>query len=143
MVKRFDADKIKDAMCQVMEQPRARQAYQRRMGSVEPVFGQLKHNGMCRSKRTTTKGVKAEVALHSLGHNFRRLKTKICQAKIGGERFKAAGLEHRAMSARSAPYVAQRTPRSAQRATLDGFCTNFAHRHDFEKITGQLQKVAR
>jgi transposase len=73
-IRRSDADDYKEALREVMRQPRARAQYQRRQSWVEPVFAELK--GMQHLLRFARRGlaaVRLEFGLHCLAHNFRRL----------------------------------------------------------------------
>jgi hypothetical protein len=73
-IKRYESDELSDVMRAVMEQPRAKQAYSHRQGSVEPAFGELRHmQGLNRFHRTRLAGVSVEFSLHAMAHNVRRL----------------------------------------------------------------------
>lgn len=74
-VKRYEADDLKDTMREVMSQRRAREAYSRRMATVEPVFEEFDRRGFRRCRRRGVDGAATELALHALGHNFDRLRT--------------------------------------------------------------------
>ena len=92
-IKRWEADELKDAARWVMSQPKAQEAYRHRNGSVEPVFGELRHiQGLERFHRKGTEKVSVEFALHAAAHNLRRLKTLLGQSPEAlEERFGEAG----------------------------------------------------
>lgn len=92
-IKRWGADEIKDAARWVMRQPRAQEAYRHRNGSVEPVFGELRHiQGLERFRRKGTEKVSVEFALHAAAHNLRRLKQLMGESpKVLEEQFGEAG----------------------------------------------------
>jgi transposase len=81
-VKRYAKDRYKDAMREVMAQPKAREAYSRRMGSVEPVFGEIQDRGGGRARRAGLDGAAVEMALNCLGHNFDRLRTFLTSGRL-------------------------------------------------------------
>jgi len=77
-IKRWQFDHLQETMRQVMEQPAAQRAYGHRRGSVEPVFGELRHiQGLGRFRRRGLRGVQVEFALHAMAHNLRRLKVAL------------------------------------------------------------------
>jgi len=92
-IKRWKDDELKDAARWVMSQPQAQETYKQRNGSVEPVFGELRHiQGLDRFRRTGTDKVAVEFALHAIAHNLRRLKALMGATKEGlCERFGEAG----------------------------------------------------
>lgn len=92
-IKRWEADELKDAARWVMTQPKAQEAYRHRNGSVEPVFGELRHiQGLERFHRKGTEKVSVEFALHASAHNLRRLKTLMgASPEVLEERFGEAG----------------------------------------------------
>lgn len=68
IIKRYDVDDSKDAMREVFESPRAKSDYRKRMGMVEPVFGELQLiQGLVRFKRRGVLKVSAELVLHVTG----------------------------------------------------------------------------
>ena len=72
-VKRYDIDEVKEAMAQVMAQPRAKACYRKRQGMVEPVFGHLLHRqGLNRFHRRGLTKVRLEFSLHVIAYNLRR-----------------------------------------------------------------------
>ncbi|MGC4115054.1 MAG: transposase [Myxococcales bacterium] len=72
-VSRWDGDELKEAMAQVMAQPRARAAFKRRSAIVEPVFAFLKeHQRLRRFRRRGLKNVRMEFALHCIVFNLGR-----------------------------------------------------------------------
>lgn len=72
-VKRYDIDEVKEAMAQVMTQPRAKACYRKRQGMVEPVFGHLSHRqGLNRFHRRGLSKVRLEFSLHVIAYNLRR-----------------------------------------------------------------------
>lgn len=76
-VERYEGDTSKQAMRQVMEQDRAREAYAKRMGIVEPVFGRLEELGWERSRRWGEEGVETELGLYAMAHNLDRLRATL------------------------------------------------------------------
>lgn len=81
-VKRYTKDRYKEAMRTVMAQRQAREAYGRRMGIVEPVFGQLRDRGGARARRAGLDGAAVEMAMNCLGHNFDRLRTYLTSGRL-------------------------------------------------------------
>lgn len=73
-VKRYEQDELKEAMVEVMKQPRARQAYRKRQAMVEPVFSPLKgRQGLTRFRRFGINKVRLEFSLHCIAYNVGRL----------------------------------------------------------------------
>ncbi|RPJ52903.1 MAG: hypothetical protein EHM24_33605, partial [Acidobacteria bacterium] len=73
IIKRYEGDELKEAMTQVLEQPRARRAYRRRKAMIEPVFAALRERqGLTRFHRRGLAGVRLEFALHCLAYNLGR-----------------------------------------------------------------------
>ena len=71
-LRRYAGEEIKEAMQEVLRQPRARREYQRRKVLVEPVFARLR--GLQRLDRFRRRGlaaVRAEFALHCIAYNLR------------------------------------------------------------------------
>jgi transposase len=74
-IKRYAVDEAKEALRQVMQQPKARKAFSQRKSMVEPVFSVLRGlQGMNRFRRKGLLGVKLEFSLHILAYNLGRLK---------------------------------------------------------------------
>lgn len=72
-VSRWDGDEFKEAMAQVMAQPRARAAFKRRAVIVEPVFAHLKERQRLRRfRRRGLRKVRMEFALHCIVFNIGR-----------------------------------------------------------------------
>lgn len=72
-VSRWDGDELKDAMAQVMAQPRARTTFKRRAAIVEPVFAFLKERQKLRRfRRRGLRNVRLEFALHCIAFNLGR-----------------------------------------------------------------------
>jgi transposase len=72
-LRRREGDEAKEALREVMQQPRAQKAYAQRQAMVEPVFSQLKLvQGLSRFRRLGLSGVKREFALHVLAYNLSR-----------------------------------------------------------------------
>jgi transposase len=73
-LKRYEDEELKEAMREVMRQPRARSLYRRRQGMVEPVFAELQGvQGLRRFRRFGVRAVSLEFSLHVMAHNLRRL----------------------------------------------------------------------
>lgn len=70
-IKRFPGDALKEAMAEVMKQPRAKEAFRRRAAEVEPVFARLKRLRV-RFRRRGLAGVRLDFAIHVLGYNIGR-----------------------------------------------------------------------
>lgn len=71
-LRRYAGEEIKEAMEEVLRQPRARREYQRRKALVEPVFARLR--GLQRLDRFRRRGlaaVRTEFALHCIAYNLR------------------------------------------------------------------------
>jgi transposase len=72
-IKRYDGEAVKDAMVQVLQNPKAQQRYRKRKAIVEPVFAELKERqGLTRFHRKGTSGAKLEFALHCVAYNLKR-----------------------------------------------------------------------
>lgn len=70
-LRRSEADEAREALHQVMSQEKARLAYSKRQGMVEPVFGYLKTvQNLTRFRRRGLQGVRREFALHVLAYNL-------------------------------------------------------------------------
>jgi transposase len=73
-IKRYEDEELKEAMREVMRQPKARELYHRRQGMVEPVFSELQQiQGLRRFRRFGLRAVALEFSLHLMAHNLRRL----------------------------------------------------------------------
>ena len=73
VVKRYDGEEKREALHQVMEQPKAQKRLRQRKAIVEPVFSSLKcRQGLTRFHRKGMKGVTTEFALHLLAYNMSR-----------------------------------------------------------------------
>jgi hypothetical protein len=70
-LKRYPGDDRKDALAEVMRQPRAMAAFRRRSAEVEPVFARIKRLRN-RFTRRGLAGVRLEFALHVIGYNLGR-----------------------------------------------------------------------
>lgn len=93
-VQYFEGDQYKEAMRQVMKQPRVRPIYARRFGAVEPIFSDLQQQGMTRSSRRGLDGTRTEVGLHCTGYNFRRLKTMVKKGVVDARQFAPGNNAH-------------------------------------------------
>lgn len=72
-VKRYTGDEYKEAMDKVLEQPRAREMYKRRLTMSEPVYAELRERqGLRRFRRRGLRGARVEFALHCLALNLRK-----------------------------------------------------------------------
>jgi hypothetical protein len=72
-VKRYAGDEYKDAMVLVLQQPRARQVYGRRMVIGEPVHAEFRERlGLRRFHRRGLVGVRAEFAICCIGYNLKK-----------------------------------------------------------------------
>lgn len=72
-VKRYAGEEYKDAMALVLQHPRARQAYRRRMEIAEPVHAELRERlGLRRFHRRGLIGVRAEFALYCIAFNLKK-----------------------------------------------------------------------
>lgn len=72
-VKRYAGDEYKDAMALVLQQPRARQLYRRRMGIGEPVHAELRERfGLRRFHRRGLTAVRGEFALSCIAFNLKK-----------------------------------------------------------------------
>lgn len=68
--KRYDGDDLKDVMNEVLSQPAARAAYNRRSTMVEPVFARLDAAGFTRFRRKGKLRATTEFALKCTAHNI-------------------------------------------------------------------------
>lgn len=72
-VKRYAGDEYKDAMQLVLQQPRARAVYRRRMVLGEPVHAELRERlGLRRFHRRGLLGVRGEFALYCIAFNLKK-----------------------------------------------------------------------
>jgi hypothetical protein len=84
-----------DAMRTVMKQPRAQAAFAHRQGSVEPVFGELRHTqGLNRFARSGLPKVTTEFALHAMAHNVRRFLIAALRPRRRDESRRSRPLRH-------------------------------------------------
>ncbi len=73
-IKRYAGDEAKEALRQVMSQPKAQVVYRKRLWMVEPVFSVLKgKQQLNRFRRRGLANVRIEFALHVLAYNISRL----------------------------------------------------------------------
>jgi len=73
-IKRYAGDEAKDALRQVMRDPRARKRYRKRQAMVEPVFGFIKRVlKFTRFRRRGLAKVRVEFALYAMAYNLRWL----------------------------------------------------------------------
>jgi hypothetical protein len=70
ILKRYEGEELKEAMAAVLAQPRAREAYARRAGIVEPAIARLRQAGLSRFTRRGTAGARLEFALRCTSHNL-------------------------------------------------------------------------
>lgn len=72
-IKRYTGDEYKEAMMLVLQQPRARRVYGRRMAIAEPVHAELRERlGLRRFHRSGIIGVRGEFALHCIAFNLKK-----------------------------------------------------------------------
>lgn len=72
-ITRFEHDEAREALVEVMKQPRAKALYAHRKGMVEPVFGELRQvQNLGKFRRFGIIGARLEFALHACAHNLRR-----------------------------------------------------------------------
>jgi hypothetical protein len=72
-IKRYAGEEYKDAMALVLQDPRARQVYRRRMQIAEPVHAELRERlGLRRFHRRGLIGVRAEFALYCIAINLKK-----------------------------------------------------------------------
>jgi DDE family transposase/transposase-like protein DUF772 len=72
-VKRYAGEEYKEAMALVLQNPRARQVYRRRMEIAEPVHAELRERlGLRRFHRRGLIGVRAEFALYCIALNLKK-----------------------------------------------------------------------
>ncbi|HYD48958.1 MAG TPA: transposase [Terriglobales bacterium] len=82
-VKRMEGAEYSDAMAAVLEQPRARELYRRRMALAEPVHAELRERfGLRRFRRRGLRMVRAEFALYCLAFNLKRVLGKAMIAAV-------------------------------------------------------------
>ena len=72
-----------EASRQVMEHPKAIEAYASRAGMVEPVFAEMRQLGLSRFARKGLKGASLEFAIRSIAHNLRRFVGLLTAALLG------------------------------------------------------------
>jgi hypothetical protein len=72
-IKRYAGEEYKEAMALVLQNPRARQVYRRRMEIAEPVHAELRERlGLRRFHRRGLIGVRAEFALYCIALNLKK-----------------------------------------------------------------------
>lgn len=72
-IHRYEGEEVREAMAQVLAQPRARAKYRRRGVIVEPQFAELKYRqGLTRFHRRGHRGVRVEFALHCIALNLKK-----------------------------------------------------------------------
>jgi hypothetical protein len=72
-IKRYEGEEYKEAMREVLANPRARAMYRRRMSISEPVFAEFRERlGLRRFRRRGLRGVRAEAGLYSMALNLKR-----------------------------------------------------------------------
>ncbi len=72
-IHRYEGEELREAMAQVLAQPRARAKYRQRGLIVEPPFAELKHRqGLMRFHRRGQRGVRVEFALHCIAFNLKK-----------------------------------------------------------------------
>ncbi len=73
IVKRYGVDQHKDALREVMSQPRAQAAYKQRKAMIEPVFGFMKEQmGITRFRRRGLRNARLEFKLYAAAYNLTR-----------------------------------------------------------------------
>src|SRR5262249_38322305 len=73
-IQRYEGEELREAMVEVLAQPRARQKYRRRAVIAEPPFAELKHRqGLTRFHRRGLFGVRVEFALHCIAFNLKKV----------------------------------------------------------------------
>lgn len=71
LIKRYEGDEAKDALREVMKDPRARARYRKRQSMVEPVFGYIKRVlKLTRFRRRGLSKVRLEFGLYALAYNL-------------------------------------------------------------------------
>jgi transposase len=71
---RYQGEELKEAMRDVLEQPRAKRHFRYRKAFVEPPFGELHYKqGLHRFRRKGMKKVRVEFALHCMAYNLTRV----------------------------------------------------------------------
>ena len=73
-IKRYAGDQYKEAMAQVLRQPRARALYQQRMRIAEPIHAHYRdRQGLRRFRRRGLVNIRAEFALHGIAFNLKKV----------------------------------------------------------------------
>jgi transposase len=73
MIQRYEGEELREAMAEVLAQPRAREKYRQRAVIAEPPFAEIKHRqGLARFHRRGPRGVRVEFALHCLAFNLKK-----------------------------------------------------------------------
>jgi hypothetical protein len=121
-VKRYTGDEYKEAMDKVLEQPRAREMYKRRLTMAEPVFAELRERqGLRRFRRRGLRGARVEFALHCLALNLRKaLRTGAFQDLLS-----ALSRHGKRLWAFLALWAVSKPPRASQRQFSDALA--FSH----------------
>ncbi len=72
-IRRYQGEELREAMVEVLAQPRARAKYRQRATIAEPPFAELKHRqGLTRFHRRGQRGVRVEFALHCIAFNLKK-----------------------------------------------------------------------
>jgi transposase len=73
-IRRYEGEEYKEAMALVLQQPRARDVYRRRMAIAEPVHAELRERfGLRRFRRRGLRGARCEFALYCIAFNMKRV----------------------------------------------------------------------
>ena len=70
-IKRYEGDELKEAMAQVMRQPRARERFRSRSAGERPFAGVKQRQGLTRFRRRGLRGARLESVLHFAAWNLR------------------------------------------------------------------------
>ena len=72
-IKRYESDELSDAMKQVLDHPKALEAYKQRLPLAEGIYAELRgQQGLTRFHRSGLKKVRVEFSLHCIAFNVRR-----------------------------------------------------------------------
>jgi transposase len=86
-IKRYDKEVYKEAMAEVLKNPKAREKYRKRKSMVEPVFAELRERfGLNRFRRRGLQGVSIEFSLYCLAYNLKKaLSLGLIMAKVSAQ----------------------------------------------------------
>lgn len=109
-VQRTEGRELKEALCQVMEQPQAKRLFAQRKAMVEPVFSALRERqGLNRFRRRGLSRVRLEFRLHLMAYNLGRALAHVRKG-LRGVLLSAISLIRAALRDLATPHAPTRQP---------------------------------